>query len=132
MPVEFVGPLREPAQLAREYQGAHCFCYPSVAEEGEAFGLAVLEAMATESPTVVSRLECFSDFLGDGAEGVVFDHRGPAPVGALADALCSVLLEPRKAAALGARARARAEQYSVARVAGAYLKLFERVASQRG
>jgi glycosyltransferase involved in cell wall biosynthesis len=131
LPVEFVEAISDDRVLSRMYQEADCFCYPSLAEKGEAFGRAVLEAMATGLPCVVSKLECFADFLEDGAEGMVFDHRGGAPAAALGDAVCSILLDPERAIVLGARARSRAEQHSVDRIAGAYLALFERVANSK-
>ncbi len=129
--VEFVEAVSDDRALAQLYQEADCFCYPSLAEKGEAFGRSVLEAMATGLPSVVSDLACFADFLGQGEEGVVFDHRGPSPADALAEALCSVVLDPVRAASLGEQARTRAEQYSVERIAAAYLTLFEQVAIAR-
>jgi glycosyltransferase involved in cell wall biosynthesis len=129
--VEFVGAVSDDRALARLYQEADCFCYPSLADKGEAFGRSVLEAMATGLPVVVSDLGCFADFIDDGVEGTVFERRGPDPGQRLADALCSVVLAPQRAVSLGARARMRAEQYSVDRIAAAYLALFDRVVALR-
>jgi glycosyltransferase involved in cell wall biosynthesis len=73
--VHFHGPVHGAAELARHYQQARLFAYPSVAEKGETFGLAPLEAMAHGCVPVVSDLACFKDFIADGVNGRIFDHR---------------------------------------------------------
>lgn len=73
---EFVGPIFDEQKLIEEYRRAAIFVYPSLAEKGEAFGLAPLEAMAAGCAVVVSNLRCFDDFVEDGKSGLVFDHRG--------------------------------------------------------
>jgi glycosyltransferase involved in cell wall biosynthesis len=129
LPVEFAGAISDDRALSRTYQEADCFCYPSLAEKGEAFGRAVLEAMATGLPCVVSNLECFADFLKHDADGLVFDHRSKAPQEALADAICSILLDPGKADSLGASARRAAERFSASHITEAYLALFSSLLS---
>lgn len=131
LPVEFVGAIRDPVLLADEYRGAHCFCYPSLAEKGEALGLAVLEAMATALPVVVSDLACFRDFVTHDVDGVTFDHRAPAPEVALAEALGRILSNPGLAARLGQGASARAQDFELEKVARRYVALFEDVALER-
>ncbi len=69
MEVEWVGPVFEPRRLHGYYREASLFVYPSLAEKGETFGLAPLEAMAQGCPAVVSGLECFRDFIEDGVNG---------------------------------------------------------------
>jgi glycosyltransferase involved in cell wall biosynthesis len=76
---EFIGPLSDQDDLIKEYQAASVFVYPSLAERGEAFGLAPLEAMAAGCAVVVSELRCFDDFVEDGVSGLKFEHRGPNP-----------------------------------------------------
>jgi glycosyltransferase involved in cell wall biosynthesis len=125
LPVTFVGALREPAQVAAELQRAHCFCYPSLADRGEAFGLAVLEAMATGLPVAVSDLGCFRDFVVAGENGVVFDHRAGDPGAALAAALMQVLADAPRAREIGERALQVARGYATDKVAQRYLELFE-------
>jgi len=79
LPVEFFGAVHDMDRLNEFYRSARIFLYPSIAEKGETFGLAPLEAMAWGCVPVVSALECFQDFIGDGRNGLVFDHRAPAP-----------------------------------------------------
>ncbi len=72
--VEWLGPEYEPERLAKLYGSMDVFCYPSLAEKGETFGVAVAEAMAARCAVVVSSLPCFSDVVADGETGLVFDH----------------------------------------------------------
>jgi glycosyltransferase involved in cell wall biosynthesis len=72
--LEFVGPEFDAAKLAERYGRVHIFCYPSVAEKGETFGVAVAEAMAAGCAPVVSQLACFNELVSDGKTGLVFDH----------------------------------------------------------
>lgn len=75
-PVTFTGPLNDMSRLAQQYGRARVFVYPSIAEGGETFGLAVLEAMSWGCVPIVSDLACFRDFVHHGTNGLVFDHRG--------------------------------------------------------
>ncbi len=63
LPVEFLEPVYDRTELAAIYRAADVYCYPSLAEKGETFGVAPLEAMATGLPPVVSDLACFRDFI---------------------------------------------------------------------
>jgi glycosyltransferase involved in cell wall biosynthesis len=76
---EFVGPVFEEEKLIREYQSSSVFVYPSLAEFGESFGLAPLEAMAAGCAVIVSNLQCFDDYIVDGITGLKFDHRAESP-----------------------------------------------------
>src|SRR5256714_390393 len=73
--ISFVGPIFDSAKLANAYRNARLFIYPSLAECGESFGLAPLEAMAHGCAVLVSNLDCFGDFIREGETGFIFDHR---------------------------------------------------------
>jgi len=79
--------------LAGVYRRIDIFCYPSLAEKGETFGVAVAEAMAAGAVPVVSRLACFTDFVRDGSNGLVFDHTAPDAAARLAAALGRLLTD---------------------------------------
>jgi len=100
--------------LAGVYQRIHLFCYPSLAEQGETFGVAVAEAMAAGAVPVVSRLACFTDFVRDGHNGLVFDHAAPDAAGRLAAALERLLRDPGLRGRLASAARADARTYDYA------------------
>lgn len=73
--IEFVGPVFDENKLNNYYREATIFVYPSIAEKGETFGSAPLEAMAWGAIPIVSNLECFKDFIIDRKNGLIFNHR---------------------------------------------------------
>jgi glycosyltransferase involved in cell wall biosynthesis len=113
--------------LAGVYQRIDIFCYPSLAERGETFGVAVAEAMAAGAVPVVSRLACFTDFVRDGQNGLVFDHAAPDAAEQLAAALARLLGEAGLRARLAAAARADARAYDYATYAEDLLADFTRL-----
>jgi glycosyltransferase involved in cell wall biosynthesis len=128
MPVEFAKPIFDVPNLVLELQQAHCFCYPSIAEHGEAFGLSVLEAMATGLPVAVSALACVRDFLEAGREGLIFDHRAARPEEGLAESLIRLLTDHGYAKGLGDNAASKAKEFGLEKITKRYLSLFEDVA----
>jgi len=124
LPVEFSRPVFDSSILADVYRNADIFCYPSLAETGESFGVAPLEAMACGVAPVVSRLECFDDFITDGETGWVFDHRSADPVSALVEKLDAAMRAPAHVAAVARRAAEVAKQFSYNAVAEQYLADF--------
>lgn len=119
------GPVYDPETLAARYESAAVFVYPSLAEKGESFGLAPLEAMAWGCVPLVSDLACFRDFIRSGENGLVFDHRAADPVAALARALAEAAARdpaPLSSAALRVR-----ESHSPARIAAEFLADFRRL-----
>ena len=126
IPVEWAGKVFDPTELTAHYRAAQLFIYPSVAETGEALPVAPLEAMAHGCAPIVSELACFRDYITDGVNGFVFDHRAPEPAKALAARLAEVLqLSPANIRRIGEAARAKAQEFSVENVASRYLKDFE-------
>jgi glycosyltransferase-like protein len=111
--VRVLGPVSD-GELERLYRAADVFALPSTKE---GFGLAVLEALAAGLPAVVSDLDVFRAFLGDGDSALL------APTGdadALAAALVRVAREPALADRLRAGGREVAARHSWARVAAAH------------
>lgn len=125
-PAQIAEPEFDPAALAAEYRAASVFCYPSLAETGESFGVAALEAMACGAPPVVSALDCFRDFVSSGETGWVFDHRATDPAGALAAALGRAIADPARET-IAKRASESARRFGYAEVAESYLEDFERL-----
>lgn len=123
-PVEFCDPIYDLARLADAYRAADLFCYPSIAEQGESFGVAPLEAMACGVAPIVSALACFRDFLTPGETGWSFDHRAPNPAGALAEQLLVAATDDARRTAIAACAAQTARQFSHEAVASDYLTDF--------
>lgn len=97
--VEFRG-LVSPEEKVRLMQQCGAYLQPS---RFEGFGLAVLEAMSCGAAVVTSAGGALPEVVGDA--GVVLPEPTPE---AIADAVCALLDDPGRAAALGAAARARA------------------------
>ena len=110
--------------LAGVYRRIDIFCYPSLAEQGETFGVAVAEAMAAGAVPVVSRLACFTDFVRDGNNGLVFDHTAPDAAARLAAALVRLLSDPDCRRRLSDTARQDARAYDYATYAESLLTDF--------
>lgn len=93
----------DPALLDLFHQ-ASCLCLPSY---GEAAPWVVLEAMACGLPVIASRAGAIGEFLDNGAAGILVDA---GDVAALRAGLESLIVDPARAEALGAAARARCEE----------------------
>jgi glycosyltransferase involved in cell wall biosynthesis len=115
--VELLEPIFDEAMLVQQYREAAIFAYPSLAERGETFGLAALEAMAAGCVPVVSALGCFSDFIHDGANGKVFNHRSPDPVAELTRSLSELVSFPERRAELQRAAWETARSYTLPKIA---------------
>ena len=92
--VEWLGNEFYPERLAGVYGGIDVFCYPSLADRGETFGVAVAEAMAARCAAVVSSLECFGDLVTDGDTGLVFDPSAADADRLLADCIGRLIADP--------------------------------------
>ncbi|QYO62224.1 glycosyltransferase family 4 protein [Leptolyngbya sp. 7M] len=125
--VEFLEPTFDPHQLANFYRDADLFCYPSLAERGEAFGVAPLEAMATGLVPIVSNLDCFRDFIIEGVSGYFFDHRSNQAISNLAKSLETVLKNWQQTCNLAKNASCLAQEFSYSRTAESYLEEFEKL-----
>jgi glycosyltransferase involved in cell wall biosynthesis len=123
--IEWVGPVYEPAKLNSYYKESALFAYPSLAEKGETFGLAPLEAMSQGCPVVVSALNCFSDFVTHGHNGWVFDHRGKDPAAELAAALSAAINNWDSLRSASENAIRTARGYSLSAVSKMYLDDFK-------
>jgi glycosyltransferase involved in cell wall biosynthesis len=123
--IELMEPIFDEAVLVRHYREAALFAYPSLAERGETFGLAALEAMAAGCVPVVSGLGCFEDFIQHGTNGLVFNHRAADPAGNLCDALSGLMRSPQRQAQLRQAAWSTARNYTLPRIANEFIADFE-------
>jgi len=125
--VEFLEPIFDFPKLAKLYREADLFCYPSLAEKGEAFGIAPLEAMASGVVPVVSDLDCFKDFIKNNETGYFFDHRSSAVVENLACTLKKALCSWPQTIELSKNARTTACSFSYSAIATRYLDSFQKL-----
>lgn len=110
--------------LTNIYRELDVFCYPSLAAQGETFGVAVIEAMAAGAVPVVSELPCFRDYLRPGENGESFDHLAPDAAQRLADVLSRLLTEPARRKQLAAAAQESVRRYDFPAHAGRLLEDF--------
>ena len=129
--IEFIGPVYDPEQLNSYYAEASIFVYPSVAEQGETFGLAPLEAMAWGCVPVVSGLACFSDFIDHGKNGLVFDHRHQKAIDLLAQAIERLQHDTSLRTTLAQQAIEVHHSHSVAVIASSFVNEFEQMNKER-
>lgn len=120
----FQGSIFDPVALERLFRRARLFVYPSLAESGESFGLAPLEAMAHGCAVLVSNLECFQDFVQDGRTGFVFDHYSTNPAENLRNKIDNVIADEMLLARVADSGYAKAAEYSLERVASQFLDDF--------
>ena len=123
--VEFSEPIFDVCNLAEIYRSADLFCYPSLAEKGESFGVAPLEAMSSGLVPVVSDLDCFKDFIIQDQTGYIFDHRSSDRAEKLSETLLSVITNLEKTYQISINAIQKAQQFSYKRIAELYLEDFE-------
>jgi glycosyltransferase involved in cell wall biosynthesis len=114
--VRFEEAIFDESALVARLGKAEIFVYPSVAEQGEAFGMAPLEAMACGCAVVVSALACFRDFACDGKNALVFDHHDPTGT-ALAVILQKLMDAPELRELLGTAAIRASKNFDADRVA---------------
>jgi len=128
--IEFLSPIYDPEALAAVYRSSDLFCYPSLAEYGEAFGVAALESMASGVPPVVSDLACFREFLRENGNGWIFDHRSPRAEETLAAVLERPMADQSLRERAGREARRDAERFGFAAVARQYVAQFELIMTE--
>jgi len=120
--VEFHPNLDRAAKLAF-LRGLSVFSVPAL--YGEAFGLYVIEALAAGVPVVQPRTAAFPELIEETEGGVLCP---PNDSKALADEIESLLLDPKRARAMGqAGARAVSERFSAESMARASLQVYEQV-----
>ena len=118
-------PLFEEDKIKEEYANGRIFAYPSQAEKGETFGLAVLEAMSFGCIPLVSGLACFQDFVSSDFGFVVNSNNGDFQE-ELGDCLASAIEEQASHESRAAAAYRRCADFEVEKVARRFLEDFER------
>lgn len=111
--VEFLPPVFDEAALHAVYREIDVFCYPSLAAQGETFGVAVAEAMAAGAVPVVSNLPCFLDFVDDGKTGMIFNPHAPDAISELTALLRNLVQNEFLRKTLGSAAQTAVKRYDL-------------------
>lgn len=117
--VEWLGAVPE-LEKAQRLRGATVACFPSI--EGESFGVVLLEAMAGRTPVVAADLTGYRN-VARGAKEAVLVPPGDAP--ALREALRRVLDDGTLRRELVAAGTARANEFSIGRLATTFVERYE-------
>jgi glycosyltransferase involved in cell wall biosynthesis len=125
--VKFAGGVFHPGELEKTYRVARLFVYPSLAERGESFGLAPLEAMTHGCAVLVSDLACFHDFIREGETGFIFDHRAEEPVRILGNEMENITKNETLLARVADAGYRKSGEYALPRVAEQFLSDFKSV-----
>jgi phosphatidylinositol alpha-mannosyltransferase len=115
------------AELPRYYHSADVCCFPATGNESQ--GYVLLEALAAGKPIVGSNIEGYASVVTHQIEGLL---TLPKDSDAIALSLVHLLADDNLRAAMGARARLSAQQYSWDRVANRVLSYYERLLYERG
>lgn len=122
--ITFFGPVFDSVALEQNFRAARLFVYPSMADHGESFGLAPLEAMTHRCAVLVSNLDCFSDFIRDGETGFIFDHRSSSPSENLGAKIEEIIVDEQLLARVADEGYRRSVDYSIDHVADQFLDDF--------
>ena len=101
--VIFTGSLPQ-QELLPYYQKADVVINPSLSE---AFGMSLIEAMATETPVVATKIGGMPEIVDDGVTGRIVEPGNPQ---ALADATIEIISNPERAKAMGKAGRTKVLQ----------------------
>ena len=96
--VVFAGSLPQ-KQLLPYYQKADVLVNPSLSE---AFGMSLVESMATATPVIATKIGGMTEIVEDGVTGLLVE---PANSQALAEAIIEIISEPSRARAMGQAGR---------------------------
>ena len=127
--VQFIEPIYDINKLNKLYKEASIFVYPSIAEKGETFGLAPLEAMAGSAVPVVSDIECFKDFITHEKNGLIFDHRANNASEELMCCILNLIKDPEKLSRMGREAFKVNVSHSPDSIADLFLADFKKLLS---
>lgn len=119
--VEWLGRLSE-GEVAARMRGADVFCAPSL--RGESFGVVLLEAMSAGAVVVASALDGYANVATHDVDALLTP---PGDSGALASAIRRVLGDGAIRSRLVAAAEQRAQDFSMVRLAEAYVERYERL-----
>lgn len=129
--IEFVGPVYDENELNDHYARASVFCYPAQQGSGDAAPVAPREAMAYGAVPVVSRLDCFNDFIIDGENGLCYDHQSSSQTEELRQTLSILMTDDAYLKQLSKQAKRVSVNYSLSNIARRFLGDFNKLSFRK-
>ncbi len=129
--IEIMDPTFSQVELIDELESSRFFVYPSLAEKGETFGLAVLEAMSCGSVPIVSSLPCFKDLVVSKKNGYVLNSSVSNIEKSLSLILCNAIQSSDDARSYSSKCLERAKEFELDRVSKNYLEDFTSMLGQK-
>ncbi|MBM3330840.1 glycosyltransferase family 4 protein [candidate division WOR-3 bacterium] len=123
--VDFLG-VAHPEELPRHYANCDVYCAPGLG--GETLGIVLLEAMASGTPVVASRIPGYDETVRDGVDGILVP---PGDADALAAALIRVLTDETQRRALTDAGLRRAQEYAWPKIAQRTLEFYQELLKTR-
>ena len=124
--IDWVNPIYNAEILADKLRESDIFCYPSIAEYGETFGVAPLEAMGLGIPTIVSDLECFKDFASNNINALIFNHRSQNPVSELKETILKLMSDDELRKKISVEGFKTAQKFNAKSISKQYEEIFKR------
>lgn len=122
--IEIMEPVFDSSEIIKELSQASVFVYPSLAERGETFGLAILEAMSLGCVPLTSSLDCF-DIFNIKENGFSFDHTSGDQYSTIKNILKDVISSKAELPRLSKLAQEHAKIFELPRISKRFLKDFE-------
>jgi glycosyltransferase involved in cell wall biosynthesis len=126
--IEFAGPVYNENELSTYYARASVFCYPAQQGSGDAAPVAPREAMAYGAVPVVSKLDCFNDFIVDGENGLCYNNEANDQENELMQSLSQLMTDEEYLKRLSKAAKRVSVNYSLSIVAKRFLGDFNKIA----
>ena len=125
--VDFLGFVSN-EKLVEEYAACDIFVLPSIVDskgDTEGLGIVMIEALAHAKPVVASAVGGIVDVICSGTTGFLVPEKDPQ---ALAEAILTLLLNPRRAEQMGRKGLADVQtRFSWSRIVPLWQKVFDEV-----
>ena len=119
--VIFTGSLSQ-QELLPYYQKANVVINPSLSE---AFGMTLVEAMATETPVIATKIGGMPEIVDDGVTGLLTEPGNPQ---ALADTIVESISDPTRAKAMGKAGREKVlQRYTWSKIAESLIAHYAKI-----
>jgi len=121
---EIADPVYDRLAFAKTLREADFYCYPTVAEKGEALPIAPLEAMATGLVPITTNLPVFDDYITPNETGLFVDYQNPERYVDIANHVRKLMNDEDLHYQLRCQAFERAQEFSTGSIADQFLELF--------